>query len=191
VLSTAAESGYFFRSGYRLRAYFGEVHLRHVAHEMRAHGVTLLELRDPSSAALPPGHDPDPHSCLLVHRREDVTPSFINAYARFFHAPAPILGLSRAQQRVLERALLDQSDAEIAGDLAISVDGVKKTWRQAFDRVAQAAPHLIPPGGNASQTRGGEKRRHLLHFLRTHLEELRPYELSSPKRGLSGRRRPC
>ena len=73
------------------------------------------------------------------------------------------------------RALLNESDSEIASAMTISLDAVKKTWRRAYDRVAVAAPSLLGKAtAAASNRRGTEKRRHLLEYLRDHLEELRP-----------------
>ena len=73
------------------------------------------------------------------------------------------------------RALLNESDSEIASAMTISLDAVKKTWRRAYDRVAMAAPSLLGKAtAAASNRRGTEKRRHLLEYLRDHLEELRP-----------------
>jgi hypothetical protein len=81
---------------------------------------------------------------------------------------------------VLVRALLNESDAQIAKSLGVSLDGVKKTWRRTYERLALGAPFLVgaldrPVNMNH---RSAEKRRHLLDYLRTHLEELRPFTIS-------------
>jgi hypothetical protein len=90
--------------------------------------------------------------------------------------------------------MLNESDAEIAAHAGVSLDSVKKTWRRAFERAAAVAPHLFAadhaPEGRGparardacNQSRGSEKRRHLLEHLRLHLEELRPYETSRSSR---------
>ena len=89
----------------------------------------------------------------------------------------PRFCFSAAEQRVLLRALMDESDEAISDTLAISHDAVKKTWRRIHDRVvdvAATAPDLFADLMDADTTRGKEKRRRLLHYLRYHLEELRP-----------------
>ena len=93
----------------------------------------------------------------------------------------PGVPLTPGEQRVLIRAMLTESDAQIAVHLGVSLDSVKKTWRRVFERAAHAAPELFASVGgtgkrNSGQSRGLEKRRHLLDHLRSHLEELRPHE---------------
>jgi hypothetical protein len=58
------------------------------------------------------------------------------------------------------------------------VNAIKKTWATAYARVGRAAPFLVPPE-SSSGLRGQEKRRYLLDYVRTHLEELRPYAPSA------------
>ena len=81
------------------------------------------------------------------------------------------------EPRVLLRALMDESDEAISDTLAISHDAIKKTWRRIHDRVVDVvatAPDVFDDLVDADATRGKEKRRRLLHYLRYHLEELRP-----------------
>ena len=60
--------------------------------------------------------------------------------------------------------------------MQVTVNGVKQTWRTIFDRVARRAPQVMPSNDlEQSGRRGVEKRRHLLDYLRAHLEELRPF----------------
>jgi DNA-binding CsgD family transcriptional regulator len=185
IVTAAAEAGRFFRAGYRINTVISVVYGRGVADCLRGGGWPVVELSDGSSSRPATSTADDRQGYLVVQHREAVPSSPLHGHAPFFHAPSPTLGFSRAEQRVLERALLDQSDAAIADDLGISVDAVKQTWRRVFDRVSRVMPYIIPPGNAASDTRGCEKRRHLLQYLRGHLEELRPHVLNSPKRGLS------
>jgi hypothetical protein len=56
---------------------------------------------------------------------------------------------------------------------------VKKRWHAIYDRVADVDSELLPPpvaDGVYSSSRGAERRRHLLNYLRQHPEELRPFE---------------
>jgi len=107
----------------------------------------------------------------------------VNPPAQLFFAPAPRIGFSTTERRVLERALLNQSDEAIARGLSTTEDAVKKTWRNIHERVDRNASYLLPERHRASAgARGQEKRRHLLEYLRVHLEELRPPR-ALPKKG--------
>jgi len=55
---------------------------------------------------------------------------------------------------------------------------VKKRWHAIYERVADVDGELLPPSiayGVPAASRGSERRRHLLNYLRQHLEEIRPY----------------
>ena len=73
---------------------------------------------------------------------------------------------------------MDRSDEEIAALLDVTLSTVKKRWASIYDCVAEQQPEALPEAGGgaipAPQTRGQEKRRHLLSYLRQHPEELRP-----------------
>jgi len=97
------------------------------------------------------------------------------AYAgRLFAYEPPRLGFGAREQQILQRALLGETDAETAEALHLATDTVKARWRGIYGRVAERAPELLPQGEGADLKRGAEKRRHLLHYLRHHPEELRP-----------------
>ena len=94
-----------------------------------------------------------------------------------FQYVEPRFHFSAAEQRVLLRALMDESDEAISDALAISHDAVKKTWRRIHDRVVDVvatAPELFDDVVDVDTTRGKERRRRLLQYIRYHLEELRP-----------------
>ena len=83
---------------------------------------------------------------------------------------------------MLERALLSQSDMEITASLGVSMATIKKAWASIFDRVRRRAPLVIPPAvASADGQRGPEKRRHVLGYVQSHLEELRPNQPRSLK----------
>jgi hypothetical protein len=68
---------------------------------------------------------------------------------------------------------------ELAKSLSISPWTVKKRWHAIYDRVADVDRKLLPPPiayGPHATSRGPERRRRLLNYLRQHLEEVRPYE---------------
>jgi DNA-binding CsgD family transcriptional regulator len=95
--------------------------------------------------------------------------------ASLFHYGELRFYFSPGEQRVLARAVLDESDEEIASDLGLSIAAVKKIWRRAYERVADKDPGLLSvDAGGPGSTRGKEKRRNLVRYLRYHLHELRP-----------------
>jgi DNA-binding CsgD family transcriptional regulator len=94
-----------------------------------------------------------------------------------FHFVPPVLGFSGAERRMLRLAVTEMTDEDIADEIGVTGHTLKKLWRSAFERVADLLPELFQPPGSpaAAGTRGPEKRRHLLHYLRQHPEELRPW----------------
>ena len=93
-----------------------------------------------------------------------------------FDYRAPILGCSRSEQRLLSSALLGPTDENLAEILETSLPAVKKMWVSIYHRVEDCLPELIPdPLGLPAASRGKEKRRSLLAYLREHPEELRPF----------------
>ena len=93
--------------------------------------------------------------------------------ARLFYSEPQRLHLRPREQQLLQRALLGETDPEIAHVLGLAPDTVKGRWRTIYERVAEIAPELLPSEAGELR-RGSEKRRRLLHYLRHHPEELRP-----------------
>lgn len=93
-----------------------------------------------------------------------------------FQFTPPRFGFSAAERRLLRLAVTQLTDEEICDELGVSLHGVKKQWRSVHQRALQAMPSLFDGQAEADTgTRGPEKRRALLHYLRQHPEELRPY----------------
>jgi len=177
ALMAGSAAFYFFHGGWRINTIFNEVYGTQAARFMEAGGFRLVHdyaRESPGTfGGVPPGHMP----YLFMLCREWVEPGAINPLSQLFFAPAPRIGFSAAERRVLERALLTEADPQIAASLGVSADSVKKTWRNIYDRTKRRAPFLLPANDSLSSgSRGQEKRRHLLGYLRTHLEELRPFE---------------
>jgi DNA-binding CsgD family transcriptional regulator len=107
----------------------------------------------------------------------------------FLVKSTPRFGFSRGEQRVLQLAVLDEQDDAIARELGVSLDGVKKTWRRIHQRVSAIAPELAADFPATDASRGKERRRHLLRYLRHHLEELRAYPRAAPRFTASRTRR--
>jgi hypothetical protein len=95
----------------------------------------------------------------------------------FFHPLEPRLGLTGVEQETIEAALDNATDAEIAEALAVSIWTVKKRWQTIYSKVEQIAPGVLPEGPLGDSAGGApvaERRRHLLAYIRQHLEEIRP-----------------
>jgi len=111
-------------------------------------------------------------------RQEALTHSGGNIASLFIYT-APRFHFSRSERALLERALVGETCEQLAASLCVSTWTVKKRWHAIYDRVTDVDNELLPPPvAYAAQagSRGAERRRHLLNYLRQHLEELRPYE---------------
>jgi hypothetical protein len=85
-------------------------------------------------------------------------------------SPAPVFGFSRAEQRLLECALLDHTDQETANLLQVTPDAIKKRWRSINAKVFAREPATL-----SGVTSAVGRRRAILGRIRPRLEELRPY----------------
>jgi hypothetical protein len=95
-----------------------------------------------------------------------------------FNYRPPRCGFSRSEQRLILSALGGATDEELATALHVSLPTVKKTWLSIYGRAAVLSPAIVDHFPSESPiSRGKEKRRHLLAYLREHTEELRPYSL--------------
>lgn len=95
-----------------------------------------------------------------------------------FQFTPPRLGFSASERRLLRLAVTQLTDEQMGDELGISGHGIKKVWRSVHQRALDAMPQLFDEAVTAtseSGTRGPERRRTLLQYLRQHPEELRPY----------------
>jgi DNA-binding CsgD family transcriptional regulator len=181
ALAAGGAAFYFFHGGYRIKSIINEVYGAQAAGFMQAGGFRLVrdfQREMPAAFAhLPAQH----HPYLFALRRDWVEPGAVNPLSQLFAASQPRIFFSAAERRLLERALLNESDLAIAAGLAISHDAVKKTWQNIFVRTGRQARFLLPHRDESPLgRRGPEKRRHLLEYLRTHLEEVRPGSAIEP-----------
>lgn len=128
---------------------------------------------------LPPDERAGDQSPFLIGLTRDESRAAVGSIvSQLFSATRPCFGFHRAEQEMLRYALLGRSDEELAQALCLSQAAIRKRWLSIFGRVARVAPTLLPqPSESASgdQKRGSGKRHHLLSYLRSHLEELRPF----------------
>ena len=105
----------------------------------------------------------------------------------FIYTP-PRFHFSRSLRVLLQHALIGETCEQLATSLSLSPWTVKKRWHAIYERVADVDGELLPPPiayGAHALSRGAERRRHLLNYLRQHPEELRPYEpLPAQRRGI-------
>jgi DNA-binding CsgD family transcriptional regulator len=92
-----------------------------------------------------------------------------------FQFTPPRFGFSAAERRLLRLAVTQLTDEQIGDELGLSPHGIKKLWRTVHERAVDAMPQLFGDAAWTEGTRGPEKRRTLLQYLRQHPEELRPY----------------
>jgi DNA-binding CsgD family transcriptional regulator len=99
--------------------------------------------------------------------------------AGLFVYTTPRFRFNRSQRVLLRHALMGETCEELATSLSISPWTVKKRWHAIYERVADVDSELLPPpiaNSLYATSRGPERRRRLLNYLRQHLEELRPSE---------------
>lgn len=90
---------------------------------------------------------------------------------------APGLGFSPAEKELLNLALWGNSDAMIAETLSITIDTVRKRWRNIYQKIADHPEICLFPSAKAVQdqaTRGPEKRRIVIQYIDANLQEIRP-----------------
>jgi DNA-binding CsgD family transcriptional regulator len=181
AVTTSMAGFFFFHGGYRFRTFLYEAYGAEMLRFMQAGDFRLVRDFQSASPKQFAATAPQDYPYLFMQRRDWIELGAANPLSQLFFTPPPRILFSPAERRVLERALLNEPDHAIAEELGISEGGVKKAWHNIFERVAREAPYLVPQGDVLpDQVRGQEKRRHLLDYLRTHLEELRPYKRPSP-----------
>ena len=99
------------------------------------------------------------------------------AAALFQHHLRPQFALTRSEQELLELALDGVDDAAAAKSLFVTLPAIKRRWSSIFERVGSVRPDLCPLDGEG--TRGIQKRQRILTYVRSHPEELRPFNAAS------------
>ena len=118
-----------------------------------------------------------PHVLGTTRELEVIRGSWSGSWvASLFDYHPPKLGLSRSEQRMLSSALPGATDATLAEQLNTSLSAVKKMWISIYRRTEESLPELVSNSQLAipASSRGREKRRTLLAYVREHPEELRP-----------------
>ena len=169
--------------GYRIRAIYYEVFMDEVATYVQAGGYRLLH--DFSGRAGTGLLGPDCRSRMLRLTATDLPPGAMSVASQMFNPPAARLGLTVAEQRVALRALDGASDRAIAETLGLSSETVRSNWRSIYRRLDHVLSDASAPAGQGNDaSRGLEKRRVAIEYLRQNMHELRP-TLAAARRGSS------
>ncbi|GAC1319431.1 MAG: hypothetical protein NVS3B11_14350 [Collimonas sp.] len=157
-------------SGYGLRTYFMEIS----DHERKApmHRRSALAM----NCKMAPTPEGSKAQVFFLDEEMFSEHPFHTLRMLFVRSP-PRIGLTPAQQGQLELALRGCTDEEIAVELGITWNTVRKRWGCIFQRAEEALPGIFgnATASNPGTARGVEKRRPLLVFLEGHPEELRPW----------------
>jgi len=172
----APQAGVRCYGGYRMRAIYYEVFADPVADYLKTGGYRLLHdfSAHEGTGIFGPGCRPR----MFRLTRADLPPGAMSMATQMFD-PLPVrLGLTPSEQRVALRALDGASDQAIAESLGLSSETVRSCWRSVYHRLAPEIPQFDSGGRDGSGlTRGVEKRRIAIDYLRQNLHELRPYEI--------------
>lgn len=127
-----------------------------------------------------PRPDPALRPWLVGMTRDEALAEYGSRVSGLFVFTPARFSFTRAEQLVLRQSLAGDTDLEIASHLSISRWTVKKRWQSIYDRVDGIDDHLLPANSRNQErgARGAERRRHLLAYLRQHLEELRPLSVA-------------
>lgn len=177
IMATGHAAFRLAHEGFRINRVLWEAYTDQQAALLRAGGFLLKQ-----DHGVPPGASPDAHVQLMGLYRDDPESQLLGSpVSLLFRIPAPRFAFSPAEQRLLYTCLLDGADH--GHSTGRSPNTVKKMWRSIYARVEAVDPEVLGVGDMAgdaeSFTRGPEKRRHLLSYLRFHLDELRP--LAKPR----------
>jgi hypothetical protein len=163
ILVGVIEAWWFFHNGFRIREIWLDsvVPLMIQVYQQRFGYQVQMERRLAGGAC----------AKLLRHTREEAANSWPNSFfSAAMLSPAPVLGFTRAEQKLLELALLDCSDREAALELNLTPEAIKKRWRSIYAKISRTDPSLLRSG-----LAGADQRRAVLQYLRNNLQELRPY----------------
>jgi hypothetical protein len=97
----------------------------------------------------------------------------------FQHHVVPQFAFTQGEQELLELALEGADDASLTKSLFVTLPAVKRRWSNIFERVGAMRPDLCPLDGEG--TRGIQKRQRVLSYVRSHPEELRPFDAGRRK----------
>lgn len=152
------ETWNFFHKGYQYKEAWFETSDPLSTGVMLATGIELVRQRK------------DPDGTVFSRFRVSKEQALRNPAGWPFHvllSHQPNFFFTRAQQKILESALLDRSDQEICAELTLAPDALKKRWRSIYRTVRRE----LADGPDRSI----QKRSEILEIVRSNLAEIRPY----------------
>jgi hypothetical protein len=160
-ISMVVDAFQFFVRGFQLRGIWQENAVPQAAEALVTMGYQRFrEVRTESG-----------RTATLLHVSRDASLRAVGSWlGSLMVSPPPRFRFTRVEQRLLECALLDVSDRELADYFQISPDAVKKRWRSIYAKATSREPDLF----QANLT-GADRRRTLLQRIRQNLQEIRPY----------------
>jgi len=140
--------------------------------------LNLRTMMIPGSEKIPRGL---PSALVRLRRDERTFENFITAQL-FVGARRPRILFDGRCRAVLRLALDGVSDEQIAADVGITMNGVKKRWQQIFNRVRDANLDELPLNETQKREgkRGTELRHYVIEYVRRNREELHPYDPRVP-----------
>lgn len=114
---------------------------------------------------------------LSILTRKDALAVSGSIAGALFQYQEPILHLHETDKQLLAEALRGGTDSELASRMNLSLATIKKRWLSLFQRVAETQPALLPGCREQSWNayRGPQKRYHVLDYVRSHPQEIRPF----------------
>jgi len=180
ILEKQGEALHLALRGYHIKEFLAEPIGREMSKWMLDAGARIRhDCSDCSQRIALPKPEPSRRPLLVGLTRQEALAHSGGNIASLFIYTAPRFHFSRSERVLLEHALVGETCEQLAASLCVSTWTVKKRWRAIYDRVTDVDNELLPPPvayAAHAGSRGAERRRHLLNYLRQHLEELRPYE---------------
>lgn len=165
----ASRSFFQIHRGLRIWQYLRESYSEHAAlHDQNA-GMRLRR-KNPVPVSIR-----NPHLYGIDREEALAVPGMM--VERMFPEHLPILDLRPLHRELLNRALVGETDEDLAESLGLSVAAIKSRWKAVYSHIETRCPALLAGWSRntyAPSARARERRRHLLNYLREHLEELRP-----------------
>ena len=161
-VSAVYDAWQFFVKGFQLNGVWQENASPHLDEPLLSAGYRVMRRFQRSTSEV----------VTLFHTsRSDGGGMMGSLIASVMTSPFPVFGFTHSEQRLLECALLDNTDQEIADILRVTPDAIKKRWRNIHTKVMTLEPATL-----RGITSALGRRRAILGRVRPRLEELRPYK---------------
>jgi hypothetical protein len=121
---------------------------------------------------------------LHLMTRESATTIPASAGNILFSYKEPLLRLRESGQQLLLAAFSGPTDAELALQLGVTLSAVKARWRSVIAGVEASMPELVRDADDR-EGRGMQKRHRVLAYVRSHPEDLRPFDWKKKDRPLA------